>query len=551
MEGSSVLEELLAENEMLRLKLNSYESESKVENVTVLSASIFNVEQELPDRLLISGVLIGEGMWKNVYYPPKEIKAMTENYRDLLNSLNILVDHGNTEDFKNSAVGSLSEVKWNPDLNAALFKGVVVDRKAIKGILNGDYTSISLKSKIDKVLSNGVWTARNIVPIEASLTGTPACNVCHIFKVEELSQGSKASVTYLGISELDMTRSEDGNVSSEGTSTEATDEAIELNEFYVTVLPKEDDQEEEIDLEFMPLTEALAGKRRIYGYYPPGRYKKPSTRVKRKRYYYYYGYPYYYYGYPPYYYYYYKDQEEDSDQEDEEEEVLTVQFKVIKNTKTGKWIVMRSTSKEGFGKWRIVKQFDSEKEAREYVSNLHIDDTESGSNVESDANASVKYRIKKTEDGKYGVFQVTPTGEGVGELKLLKAFDSREDAEAYMRELMGKGSYPEADSKSGSEEGLSESKPESESGSENIEESGNVSKSGSEESSQEESTSTSEDEAGNEPSDQESVKSESPTETVTTTTTGKTRSIEELLKEITEGITPERAADLLLHLERR
>jgi len=43
-------------------------------------------------------------------------------------------------------------------------------------------------------------------------------------------------------------------------------------------------------------------------------------------------------------------------------------WKIVENPKTGKFVVMRDTGKEGFGRWKIAKQFDSEEEAKSFVS---------------------------------------------------------------------------------------------------------------------------------------------------------------------------------------
>ena len=64
------------------------------------------------------------------------------------------------------------------------------------------------------------------------------------------------------------------------------------------------------------------------------------------------------------------EEEPELDEADLEEISVLADYKIVKNKKTGKYIVMKASEK---GLWKIVKQFDTEKEAKDYVANLNLD----------------------------------------------------------------------------------------------------------------------------------------------------------------------------------
>jgi len=131
----------------------------------------------------------------------------------------------------------------------------------------------------------------------------------------------------------------------------------------------------------------------IYEYLPPGKYPVSKKKAKRKPGYYYY-YPYFdqYYPVPFYYWYYYpqyskygyppvaKKSELESveipEELVEEIESLYESLGLPKNPEKGqleimkvkdRWIVFQATGKKGFGAWKILKSFDNEDEAEEFV----------------------------------------------------------------------------------------------------------------------------------------------------------------------------------------
>jgi len=380
MSQESLIAELLEENEILREKLK----EEILGKTEIGSLSCFKVE-ELDDKLKISGILLAPGIWNGVLYSVEEIKKMYDKFKDQLSKLPIKVEHEKDPKYGSRTVGQHTRVAWDDVLNAIVYEGVITDPEAIRDIKRGKFGATSLKSQMIKVLQGGIEKGVDIVPIDNSLTEAPACTPCRITFFQELSEGSEG-IEYFGIfdiNEMQTLKREKREELGEMTGQKNV-ETFKVEEDSVLVLPEEgielSEDAEELELEIMPLTQALKEKRIIYKYLPPGEYPVAVRRVRRRRGYYYYpyyGYPYYgypgyyeypypyYYGYPyPYYYGYYGYPERASEEEDWE---VLAAFMIKKNKKTGKYVVFKQTGKTGFGAWKIVKQFDTLEEAKEYV----------------------------------------------------------------------------------------------------------------------------------------------------------------------------------------
>lgn len=412
MSQDSLIAELLEENEVLRQRL----TEERLGVYEISSASKLTYE-ELRDKLKIAGILLAPGIWNGVLYSVQEIKKMFDKFKDRLSKLPIKVEHGNDPEFGDTNVGYLTKVKWDETLKAILYEGEVVHPKAIKEVKAGRFSSTSLKSQMIKILQGGIEKGIDIVPIDNSLTETPACPPCKITFYQELSEGSQ-KLEYYGIEELQESQNllrdlEDGE-------DDMNEEEFEIEEESVLVLPEEymelSDEEEEIELEVLPLAQALKEKRVIYKYLPPGKYPRRRRRVKRRKGYYYY--PYYPYYYPPYYPYYgypyYGYYGKPLSEEDEEEWETLTEYIIRKNKRTGKYVVFKSTGKKGFGAFKIVKQFDTLEEARAWIKKQGGQSTEEKAKVkcpvcdqEFDTKEEMIEHFNKEHSEQYGKY-----GEG-------------------------------------------------------------------------------------------------------------------------------------------
>jgi len=367
--NESIIEELIAENVELRKKLSSL-NKTSIESLTT-----FYITEELANKIKISGVLIAEGVWNGVKYTWEELKKMYNKFKDKLSNLPIKVEHEKTKEYKDKTVGKHIKTELNETLKAILYEAEITDPKAIKDIKEGKFRATSLKSEMIKVSENGEELGRDINPIDNSLSQYPACSTCQMFNIEELHN----EIKYFGIYETedlnnikDKDKKEVSNMDEDIELLEEDEDYIEIEEDEALVIPEEEEEleeeEEELELKIMPYEEARKKKRKIIRR-GPGKVKR---KIKRKKGYYYYYYPeypipyYYWYYYPPYYgyypYYYGYGFDVDLTVEDE-----LAEYKIVYNKKTKKYIVFKATGKEGFGAWKIVKQFDSKKEAEENI----------------------------------------------------------------------------------------------------------------------------------------------------------------------------------------
>ncbi|RLE62610.1 MAG: hypothetical protein DRJ47_10390, partial [Thermoprotei archaeon] len=192
----SIIEELLAENVQLRKKLSE---------ITELSGFVSHIHvlEEKP-QLKISGVLIAEGVWKGVKYDFEEMcKAL-----DKFQGLPIKVMHGHSEEFGDRNVGKVIKVAKDPILRAIVFEGIITDDRAAELVKDGTFNAISIKGAFKEISNDVPPVGKDYTPMEASLTGSPACDNCYIFNVEELSKSLKESNKADSIGEKEMSEVE-------------------------------------------------------------------------------------------------------------------------------------------------------------------------------------------------------------------------------------------------------------------------------------------------------------------------------------------------------
>jgi len=371
----SIVKELSSELASLR-KLTREQDLGIKEEVTLSNFTW----KEAENALKISGILLAPGIWKEVYYPAEEIKKMVQRYSEELEKLPMDAEHGHDIKFNDKVVGKQTKVEWNDTLKAAIYEGIISDPQAIDCIKKGEKESTSLKSKSKRVVRGGIETALDIEPISNSLTATPACKSCNITFWEEMSQERKA-LTFAIIEESELFKEGQDNKKEE---IKMSEQEFELKEGEVLAFPSEDEKEEEVDLDIITEEEAKRQGRKYYKY-PYGKYPVAKKKGKRRKGYsyhpspYYYGYPYY--GYYPYYgeYGYLSIEEFSSEEYKITENSLThistimlagQPFKIIKNNRTNKYILLKNTGKKGFGMWKIAGQYDTKSEAEKAAQKL-------------------------------------------------------------------------------------------------------------------------------------------------------------------------------------
>ena len=139
--------------------------------------------------LVISGIALAEGIWKNVVYTADEIRKAV---KDLLGKP-LRVEHGNNEMFKDEIVGEVTEVDFNELLQALVFKATVTHKLASKLVIDGTFKAVSMSTWMEKIPIDNQGTKFGYAFhfAELSLVENPACDKCFIFHLEQLQKGLK------------------------------------------------------------------------------------------------------------------------------------------------------------------------------------------------------------------------------------------------------------------------------------------------------------------------------------------------------------------------
>ena len=299
MSEASIVQELLAENEALRCRVA--ELEERLEEVY----SHFQLESTEP--VVISGVLIAEGIWKGIKYDYEEMKKALEQFKQIP----VLVGHGRTEEFGMRPVGRLLSVEPDDTLRCLKFRAEITDEKAKELVLNRTLNAVSIKGDFGAIdTSKTPPVGLDYKPIEVSLTSHPACDLCLIFQVENNSKVTQNATCYVGVPELSedtvKITEKDYLVILEDPENPAPDfsvlEAEVKPEEEVLQLAKQALEENSgikgVALRVRPGTYPASVKKfvKIYGYYYPlfphyGYYYYPYYGYPYAGYYGYYGYP--------------------------------------------------------------------------------------------------------------------------------------------------------------------------------------------------------------------------------------------------------------------
>jgi len=183
---SGIPEEIEAERREIK-KLISQAKKFEREYVVLGNSPFFSLE-EGKGKLIITGVALAEGVWKNVLYPAEEIAKAAKK----LKNKPLKVEHGQDEEFKDKAVGKVLDAYYDPTLKSLIFKAEVTDPKAIEKIKSGEFPAVSCSTWVDKFPINSQQSVGfNFLFNELSLVRNPGCEKCFIFSVEELSKKLK------------------------------------------------------------------------------------------------------------------------------------------------------------------------------------------------------------------------------------------------------------------------------------------------------------------------------------------------------------------------
>lgn len=241
------MNELLSENASLREQMSKFKEKDLAYTFQIIS---------LEKPITIRGVLIAEGVWKGIKYSYEEMKKALEAFK----KVPFLIDHGHTQEFGKTEVGSPIKIQADDLLRSLTFEAKIDNPKASELVISRQLDSVSIKGEFKKV-DNSVSPPLGLeyVPIEISLTSSPACDFCNIFNIE-LSEHLNNKENKLMVGEKVM---------------EELELELYIEEDDIFVVPELTEGTREFEFEIMKesaYTEELAKKRIAYkvapGYYP-------------------------------------------------------------------------------------------------------------------------------------------------------------------------------------------------------------------------------------------------------------------------------------------
>ena len=279
---SSIEKELVAENTSLREEVKKLKEQNLNYTFQIIS---------LEKPIKIRGVLIAEGVWKGIKYSYDEMKKILDKFE----KIPILIDHGHTEQFGTTPVGQILKVEADDMLRSLVFEGEVTDDKAIELTTSKTLDAISIKGEFKNIdTTQAPPIGLDYSPIEASLTSSPACDVCYIFNYElsnflhpiKEEKPLNDTITNSNVGDIKMTDNLEEEIFIEEDQLLVTPELAEDGEFEFELIKESE------------WTEELAKKKVGYKLYP-GYYPKKAKKGFKKAGKYYPKYPYYsYYKYP-------------------------------------------------------------------------------------------------------------------------------------------------------------------------------------------------------------------------------------------------------------
>jgi hypothetical protein len=141
--------------------------------------------EELSNRILIRGVLLSEGIWKGMKYTYEEMKKAVELFKKTPGK----VDHCKDSRYGDKTIGNIIDINTDDTLRCLTFQAEVTDPDAKIDVRSGKFDAVSVKLGFKEVDRSGsVPMGIGYLPVEWSLTGSPACENCMIFGVQALSK---------------------------------------------------------------------------------------------------------------------------------------------------------------------------------------------------------------------------------------------------------------------------------------------------------------------------------------------------------------------------
>jgi len=196
-----IYKELLEQMGTYQEQLRERSEDLEVESLSAISV------QKLDKGIRITGVLLAEGMHNGIFYSGEEIKKMVKNFKDRILGMDMTVEHERTSEFGDKVVGTHTHVEFNPTLKAALYSATIDDINAVAQVNEGKLSATSLRLKERKVTVGDYTQAKDLTPLNNTLTAFPACTNCNVFHTEDLS------LNYFGIQNI--TPKEEGENMSE------------------------------------------------------------------------------------------------------------------------------------------------------------------------------------------------------------------------------------------------------------------------------------------------------------------------------------------------
>lgn len=139
-----------------------------------------NVDSKSPE-VVISGIALAEGRWKNFFYPYEEIKKSVKR----LKNKNYIVEHGLNIKWKDKVVGKVFKVEASDTLRAMLYKARITDPNMAKEVMKGKWKGNSVRVIFDEAMDSRYGqTAKNLDYDNISFTNIPACRSCVIIQKE-------------------------------------------------------------------------------------------------------------------------------------------------------------------------------------------------------------------------------------------------------------------------------------------------------------------------------------------------------------------------------
>jgi len=196
MSSETILQETVAQlnaarEQLEQLQKSNIELESKVKGfVTQLDqfstihnmsfTSYISLDLSNPKAVEISGIALSEGTWNGIFYPADEIMKIAKS----LVGAPMLVEHGKSS-FGNREVGKFTECKWEPMIEALLYKALVTDPEAIAMVMAKKLPAVSMSNQLYYYPFEGKIMAKGLNLVEGSLVAVPACQTCYISKTKE------------------------------------------------------------------------------------------------------------------------------------------------------------------------------------------------------------------------------------------------------------------------------------------------------------------------------------------------------------------------------